>query len=533
MVISRKTKKSRITRQDQAEEGSRENDDCYRQLFETMMRGIVYQDSDGKVTSMNKAAYRILGKSPAEFIEQTPGNMEHHPIREDGMRFPVNEHPAMVALATGFEIRDVTMGVFNPRENGYRWINIDAVPLFRDGETKPYQVYTVITDVTDISNRKRTEEALRESQERLTLAANNAQIGLFDWNFQTDELRWTTRYDIIFGYAPSATTRKYRDWADRIHPEDLPWFEERLRRVIAEHKPFHAEHRVLWPNGSVHWVDVNADFHREDDGRCMRMLGAVRDITERKKADEVMSRLAAIVESAEDAIIGKDLNGEIQTWNVGAEKLFGYKAEEVIGRHISLLVPPGHNDEIPEILRRIEQGEQIENFETVHMRKEGTIVPVSLKFSPIKDATGKVIGASKIAHDITKRKKTDEIMSLLAAIVVSAEDAIIGKDLNGNIQTWNVGAVKLFGYKEEEVIGKHISFLVPPGHTDNVPEILKRIKRGEQIENLETVHIRKDGSIINVSLTFSPIKNARGKVIGASKIAHDITERKKAEQAQA
>jgi len=263
------------------------------------------------------------------------------------------------------------------------------------------------------------------------------------------------------------------------------------------------------------------------------MLGAVRDITERKKADEVMSRLAAIVESAEDAIIGKDLNGEIQTWNVGAEKLFGYKAEEVIGRHISLLVPPGHNDEIPEILRRIEQGEQIENFETVHMRKEGTIVPVSLKFSPIKDATGKVIGASKIAHDITKRKKTDEIMSLLAAIVVSAEDAIIGKDLNGNIQTWNVGAVKLFGYKEEEVIGKHISFLVPPGHTDNVPEILKRIKRGEQIENLETVHIRKDGSIINVSLTFSPIKNARGKVIGASKIAHDITERKKAEQAQA
>ena len=134
------------------------------------------------------------------------------------------------------------------------------------------------------------------------------------------------------------------------------------------------------------------------------------DITEIKKAEEIRGRLAAIVESADYAIISKDLNGIIQTWNVGAENIFGYRAGEVIGKPVSLLVPPGHIDEVPEILARLEQGEHIENIETVRVRKDGTIIPVSLKFSPIKDASGKVIGASKIAHDITERKMAEEAL---------------------------------------------------------------------------------------------------------------------------
>ena len=133
-------------------------------------------------------------------------------------------------------------------------------------------------------------------------------------------------------------------------------------------------------------------------------------ITERKKAEEAQGRLAAIIDSAEDAIIGKDLNGIIQTWNVGAENIFGYKAEEVIGKPISLLIPSGFADEVPEILARIKQGEHIENFETVRMRKDGTIVPVILTFSAIKDTNGKITGASKIAHDITARKRIEEAL---------------------------------------------------------------------------------------------------------------------------
>lgn len=132
------------------------------------------------------------------------------------------------------------------------------------------------------------------------------------------------------------------------------------------------------------------------------------DITERKESEETQGRLAAIVEGADAAIIGKDLNGIIKTWNSGAELIFGYRAEEAIGKPVSILVPPGHQDEVPSILERIKRGEHIENLETVRMRKDGTLVPVSLKFSAIRDKLGRIIGASKIAHDITERKKIEE-----------------------------------------------------------------------------------------------------------------------------
>ena len=132
-----------------------------------------------------------------------------------------------------------------------------------------------------------------------------------------------------------------------------------------------------------------------------------QDITERKRSEVMKSHLAAIVENADDAIIGKDLSGVIQTWNTGAEKIFGYAAEEVVGKNISFLVPPGHENEMPDIISRIRQGEHIARYETVRLRKDGEIIPVSLTFSPIKDSSGKVVGISKTAHDITERKRAE------------------------------------------------------------------------------------------------------------------------------
>ncbi|WP_440951417.1 sensor histidine kinase [Methanosphaerula subterraneus] len=139
-----------------------------------MLQGVVYQNADGRVASMNPAAERILGKSQAEFTNLTSEDTEHHTIREDGTKFPGPEHPAMVALRTGQELENVVMGVFNPREQGYRWISIDAVPLFRPGEETPYQVYTIFDDITE---RRKAEEVLRGYGERLQ--ASNEELQLF------------------------------------------------------------------------------------------------------------------------------------------------------------------------------------------------------------------------------------------------------------------------------------------------------------------------------------------------------------------
>jgi PAS domain S-box-containing protein len=255
------------------------------------------------------------------------------------------------------------------------------------------------------------------------------------------------------------------------------------------------------------------------------------DVTTRKSSEIVASRLAAIVDSSDDAIISKDLEGIIKTWNKSAERLFGYTEAETIGKSIMLLIPPSRRDEEKEILARLRRGERVEHLETLRCRKDGSLLEVSLTISPVKDVAGHVVGGSKIAHDITERRLHERDMLLLGAIVDSSDDVIISKTLDGIITSWNASAERLFGYTAEEAIGQSIMLLIPPDRRDEEVDIIDRLKRGERVEHFETVRQRKDGSLVDLSLTISPIKDSSGQVVGASKIARDITERKRLDEA--
>jgi PAS domain S-box-containing protein len=250
-----------------------------------------------------------------------------------------------------------------------------------------------------------------------------------------------------------------------------------------------------------------------------------------EKAEHDQLFLSAIVSSAEDAIVSKDLEGIVTSWNRSAERLFGYTQEEMLGQPISLLIPADHPNEEPQILARIRRGERIAHYETQRIRKDGRIIDVALTVSPIRDRMGRVIGASKIVRDIRERQRwhrAEAAESFLGALVESADDAIISKTLEGIVTSWNPAAERLYGYRAEEMIGKPIVLLIPSDHPDEEPQILQRIRHGESIERYETKRIRKDGTLIDVSLTVSPIKDELGRVIGASKIARDITEQKRA-----
>jgi PAS domain S-box-containing protein len=261
-------------------------------------------------------------------------------------------------------------------------------------------------------------------------------------------------------------------------------------------------------------------------------VGAVNmlvDITERKRAEEATQRLACIVDSSDDAIISKDLDGIISSWNNAASRLFGYEAAEVIGKPVTILIPQDRRDEESFILQQIRRGERIDHYETVRRRKDGGLIDISLTISPVRNAQGKIIGASKIARDITKRKREVDAALLLASIVETSDDAIISKNLDGIITSWNKGAERIFGYMAEEIIGKSIKVLIPREYHPEEETILERIRRGQRIEHYETIRQRKHGSLINVSLTVSPVADPQGKIVGASKIARDITERKRTE----
>src|SRR5215204_1556572 len=238
-----------------------------------------------------------------------------------------------------------------------------------------------------------------------------------------------------------------------------------------------------------------------------------------------LRHLARVVESSDDAIVSKDLNGIITSWNRAAERMFGYSAEEAIGQSIRVIIPADRQSEEDMVLGRIRCGHAVTQFDTIRQRKDGTLIPISLTVSPIHNDAGQVIGASKIARDRTELERAAVAGNQLAAIVASSDDAIVSKDLNGIITSWNHAAERMFGYPATETIGRSIRMLIPQELQSEEDVVLAKIRAGEKIDHYETVRQRKDGTRLDVSLTVSPIRNQSGEIVGASKIARDITER--------
>ena len=233
--------------------------------------------------------------------------------------------------------------------------------------------------------------------------------------------------------------------------------------------------------------------------------------------------LSSIVESSDDAIISKDLNGRITSWNAGAQRIFGYSEGEALGESITMLIPESRLKEEEKIISALKKGKRIEHFETMRLDSLGREIPLSLTISPVKDIHGNVVGASKVARDITDRLKNFEKQSILSAIVESSDDAIISKNLDGIIMSWNRGAQKIFGYSEEEAIGNSITMLIPKNKIQEEVLIIEKIKKGEKIDHFETIRRHKSGKKLNVSITVSPVKDHKGNIIGASKVARDIS----------
>ena len=243
------------------------------------------------------------------------------------------------------------------------------------------------------------------------------------------------------------------------------------------------------------------------------------------KADLYRRHLTRVVESSEDAIVSKDLNSIIITWNGAAERMFGYTAAEAIGRSIRMIIPADRQHEEDDVIATIRAGRCVTHHETIRQRKDGSFLPIALTVSPIYDDEGTIIGASKIARDITDQVQGSIAMRRLAAVVESSDDAIVTKDLNGIITSWNPAATRMFGYSESEALGKSVRILIPDELQREEDVVLAKIRAGERVDHYETVRQRKDRSRLNISLTVSPIRDRSGTIVGASKIARDITDR--------
>lgn len=243
-------------------------------------------------------------------------------------------------------------------------------------------------------------------------------------------------------------------------------------------------------------------------------------------------RLRTILETAVEGIITIDECGIIESFNRSAENIFGYSAAEVIGQNVKILMPEPFRHEHDGYLNNYRETGHAKIIgigrEVVGRRKDGTLFPMDLSVSEVNLANRRMF--TGFVRDITERKAAEKALAYFAVLVESSDDAIVGKTLDSKITSWNKGAERIFGYSRNEVIGKPIAILIPEDRQAEEPEILAKIRRGESVDHYETIRRRKDGKLIDISVTISPIRDNNGNIIGASKVARDITERKRLEK---
>jgi PAS domain S-box-containing protein len=382
--------------------------------------------------------------------------------------------------------------------------------------------------IRDITGRHRAEEAVRESEQHFRLVADTAPALI--WMSGTDK-RCTYFNNSWLSFTGRSIADELGDgWLAGVHPDDLQRCLETYNRAFDRRERFEMEYRLRRHDGEYRGVfDVGVPRFNHDRS-FEGYIGIAIDVTERRRAAEALSRYAAIVESSDEAIMGADLTGTVLDWNKAAERLFGYSANEAIGRKISFLGAENRAAEVQNNLRRILNGELVQPYETVRHKKDGTPVDILLTLSPILDSSGRIVGASGICRDMSELKRGQEALSRHSAIVESSEDAIISTDLDCVIKSWNPGAERMFGYTPAEAVGQSIDILIPPQLQEEENTILKKLRAGEPISHFETIRITKGARRIDVSWSVSPVRDSTGKVVGGSKIARDITHQKLAER---
>jgi PAS domain S-box-containing protein len=517
-------------------------------IFNSANFSSIATDENGVIQIFNVGAERMLGYTAAEVVNKlTPAEISD-PQELIG-RAKLLSQELGTAIAPGFDalvfkasrgIEDI-YELTHVRKDGGRFPAMVSVTALRDAQDAIIGYLLIGTDNTA---RKQVDDALRKSETQLQTIIENISEAVVVSDLNGQLLHFNHAALDMMGYSSlQEGQRKFGELSDTfelsavdgtkwsvdqwpmariLRGEKLHDLEARMRRI---HTPWE---RVYSFGGSI---------AHDAAGKPQMAVVTFSDVTERQRAEAAALRLAAIVESSTDAVIGKDLNSIVTSWNDAAERIFGYSAHEMVGRPITLIIPAGRQDEEEQILSKIRRGERVEHFETERLSKLGGPVSVSVTVSPIKDSHGRVIGASKVARDISGRKQvenelrdSEERFRLLVDGV--HEYAIILLDRAGTVVSWNAGAERLKGYKTEEIIGRSFSAFYPPEEVaEGKPaRELKRAAEQGQWED-EGWRVRVDGTRFWANVLITALKDDNGNLRGFSKLTRDITERKQAEEA--
>ncbi len=534
----------------------RETDGSLRQdrarlamLLQMARVGLVIHGPDGRILYSNATAQSLLGVSETELLGKPLDSPSWQLLREDKSILPKEEFPVAQVLAKKAPVENVVRGIQRPDREEPDWVLVNAWPWISDSGA----LSEVIVSFMDVTERKRAEERLRESEERFRLILKSAQIGVWDWDIEKDHWYASPEYYAMLGYQPVEGPGDRAAWLERVHPEDRAYVSKTIQSVLTQDfNGYQYEARMLHADGAYRWMHVMGfGVQRGEDQKATRMLGFRMDVTDRKHAEEALQErngqlqetvleleraqnmLQLIIEAIPARVFWKDRDLRF----LGCNSLFArdgglQRPQDLIGKDDYAMVWREQAELYRADDRQVmESGLPRMNIIEPQTTPTGSIIWVNTSKVPLRSPDGGIFGVLGVYEDITERKRAEEEKARLAAIVESSDDAIISNTLKGEIVTWNRGAERIYQYAAEEIIGRRISVLAPGALADEAATILRRVACGESIEHYETIRRRKDGKLIHVSLSISPIRDSSGGIIGASTIARDITEGKRIQDA--
>jgi PAS domain S-box-containing protein len=382
---------------------------------------------------------------------------------------------------------------------------------------------------------------LRESEQRLRQLTSLMPAAVYSCDAEGQITFFNRRAVELWGREPRLNDHdeRYCGSFRALAPDgsQIPHSQGLMAMAVKTGKPARSEEAMIErPDGSRIILRVNIDPLYDINGRLCGAINVFEDVTDLKQAEQATQRLAAIVESSEDAIISKDLNGTIATWNQAAERLFGYRAEEVIGKPVTVLIPPGRDDEELSILERIRRGERIEHYETVRQRKDGSLLDISLTISPIRDAKGNVVGASKIARDITRRKRVEvalrESEQRLRLATQTGKLGVWDWDIVTNHVSWSDSLYAIHGVRPDQFDGTVEGFaaFIHPEDRHSVSEAIRHSLDNDASYELEFRAIRPDGVVVWLFANATVLREG-GRPVRMLGATMDITDLKRTEEA--
>lgn len=509
-----------------AEQGER-----WRTTLASIGDAVIATDTFGLVTQMNAVAESLTGWSITEAVGRPLDDVFH--IVNEATRLPV-ANPAMRALVEGVIVGLANHTVLIAKNGKERPIDDSAAPIrCKDGE-----IVGCVLVFRDVTERREAEKALRHSEQQLRAIYNGTHeyIGLLtsegtvlEANHASLHFAQCSREDVV--------GRPF--W-------DTPWFTptpgapEKIRAAVlrtAAGEDVLFETALLSTKGDERWFEISLCPIFNEQLEVILIVPEGRDITTRKNAEAAQARLAAIVNSSDDAIVSKDLNGRITSWNPGAERILGYTAAEMIGQPIKTIIPEDRHAEEDDILARLARGESVDHFETVRVKKDGSLIDISITISPLKDATGQIIGASKIAREVTAQKRMQEQLRSSEERFRLAADAaqalIYEVDLVSGKAAIAYGLQRLTGFTPNELPLSNDSWHARI-HPDDLAAHLERvkavIKSGDHYRSEYRVR-HANGSWIHVEDLGQVIRASAGRAVRLAGSIIDVTQRKQFEDA--